>query len=290
MQLIKIQKVLNAIIRMEGKDPETAALSAAQLETRADLINDRLKEGYETAYLSPLMLVEQRQYRATWDSEANYATGDEVYYVDSNGDGAYYVSLLDSNVNQNPETETAYWETAGSGFENSIDLDQNGETVIGSLDVKSYVFDADPRLNPKQKPLDCVVLIGEKILLLGNDIPLKPWLKFRPLPPEFSFAAWSDSTDYAIGDIVYLEDYGDSYTAIYPNTNKNPFEEGSYWTRTRFPKFLETFVKNAVSSDLKTEDEARKEFALSAERELDRLMDVYVEQAGMPRQAVFMAP
>lgn len=282
MRTVKIKSVYEAVVRLRGMDPAQAYNTAAQMATIAELINDRVLEGWENDFWPEIMAVEEREYRPTWDSGVNYSAADEVYY-----DGAYYVSRQGSNVGKQPDTEAAWWEAVGDDFIRSIDFDQDGETEIGAVDVQNCVFDKDPRLYRFAGKVEDVWLNGGQIIVGADEAPLQPWVRFRPVCPAFSLTAWSAATDYAIGDLCYLASTGETYKALVANTNKDPYSQTTDWEPVGFPQFLVTYVKHAVAADLTQEDEGRYKEQARAAAELERLADVLIEAQGEGRRAVF---
>ncbi|MHC4616817.1 MAG: hypothetical protein ACYTEQ_03590 [Planctomycetota bacterium] len=287
MKEITIRKVFRAVVRGQGYDPDSAGLSATQKEVIAETVNDKVKWLWEDDWWSELMTVEEREYRATWDATLNYSTGDEVYY-DSN----YYVSLLDNNVNQQPDTATTYWETVGDNFVRTISFTQDGETEIGNVDTKNCIFDRNPQVYPDSQPLPNVYLYQDNIIVRTQTAPYQPYVRFRPPPREYSWTAWAAATAYAVADLVYLEDYGSvkvgqTFKAIQANTNRNPYQYTTDWQPVDFPAFMFTYVKHAAISELLREDEGRYKEQRLANAELDRLKDTLVDSTGMRQRAVF---
>ena len=273
---------------MRGWDPLTATVSAAEMTNIADMINERMKTVWEQAFWPEIMAVEERQYRATWDAGLNYATGDEVYHVATDGTENYYISLQDSNVGKNPDVETTWWEVVGDNFLRTIDFQQEGENEIGAVDLEDCIFDNDPRLNPTVGALDNISFYGEAILVATDTAPYVPWLKYRPITPEFSLTAWAGATAYAIYDVCYLASTGTSYRALQSSTNKSPDSETAYWKPIDFPSFLRTYIKYAVHADWLIDMEAKGRMMARADEELSRLEDSLIDQQGVVRRVKFL--
>lgn len=282
--VITVKKVYDDIIRLSGRDPSTAALTAAQAASVADQINDRLLEAWEAEYWPDLMLVEQREYRETYSATANYAKDEEVYYG-----GSYYISLQDGNVGHTPGAagSSTWWQEYNDNLIRTIDFDQDGETVIGAVDAQQCVFGKDPRVYRGAELIaDCSVY-NHQILVSAEYAPIQPWVRFRPVCPEFSLTEWASGTAYAIADLCYLASTGQSYKALQSSTNKNPATETDYWEVVGFPKMFRVFVKHAVNADRMKEDTGRARERAFTEEELDRLRDVAFEQTGIRRMASF---
>ncbi len=282
MRSITAKQMFEMVVRLEGRDPATADLSAAQKAVRAELVNDRLTEGWEFALWPETLVVESRYYRAGWDAAVNYAADDEVFLNDT-----YYRSLQGSNVNHSPsETDSAWWIQTET-FLRSIELAQRGATVISGIDVDQGVFAVDPRIYRDAKAMRPVRIIGDAIYVETYDKIRLPWLKFRPAQPQVSWTAWSADTLYAIGDLVYLESTGESYKAILPSQGTTPYEHPVEWQAVGIPAFLATFIKHAVAGELLQEDQGKYKEQARAQEELERLYDTKIEQQGEGRKARF---
>ncbi len=273
-------------MRARGVDPLTATISAAQKAQIAEFINERVKEGWERAFWPEVMLSEQRQYRPTWDSVENYATGDEVYHEDAAGNEKYWVSLQDGNIAKDPDTESAWWREAGADFLRTISFQQQGETEIGAVDCRNCVFTKDPRVNRFAGRIEQVILYEDGILINSDTAPARPWIWFRPPPPEYSLTDWSGATAYAIGDLVYYAASGESYKALKPSTNKNPYSETEDWRPVDFPAFLRTYVKYGAHAEYLLDPVERATAEARAEMELQSLEERIVDQQE-GRKAVF---
>ena len=287
MKTCTIKSVYEAIVRMRGIDPLTAGLSAAQKSQIADYINGRIIEGYTYAFWPEIMLAEQRQYRATWDAILNYATGDEVFHVDAAGGENYYVSLLDGNVGKDPDTETTCWQTVGDEFLRTISFRQQGETEMGAVDLQNCIFDKDPRIYRFAGLVRDVISYEGGILISANKAPVRPWVWFRPPPPEYSLAEWSATATYAIGDIWYYATSGECYKALQPSTGKNPYSETGHWQPVDFPAFLKKFVTHGAHADylLDPVERAKEESIVVAE--LASLEERLVDQRGVERKVIW---
>jgi len=286
MKTCTIKSVYQAICRMRGWDPDTATVSASEKANIADMINERMKTVWEMEFWPEIMAVEQRQYRATWDASTNYSTGDEVYYKLGTVEN-YYISLVDSNVGMNPITETSSWSAVGDTFLRTIDFRQTGENEIGAVDLEACIYEDDPRLNPTVGALGEISFYGEAILVATDTAPYVPYLRYRPITPEYSLTEWSAATDYAIYDVVYLASTGTSYRALQSSTDKSPDSETEYWVPVDFYSFLRTYIKYAVHADWLIDMESKGRMMARADEELSRLEDSLIDQQGVERKVRF---
>lgn len=291
MKTCTTKSVFEAIVRAEGLNPDTAGLTATQMANRAELMNERLLEAWQSGFFTEILAVEQRRYRSTWNILLNYVTDDEVFYEDGNGNEGYYKSLVDSNVGQTPvyAADTAYWHRvlATDVFVRYIEFQQDGETEIESIDTQNGVFDRDPRIYRDAGRVHDVYLLDDKVLIEAENAPTQPWIRFRTVCPEFSMTAWSGSTAYTIGDLCYLASTGDTYKALQASTNQNPYTELAYWEPVHFPELFKKYVKHACAADLMMEDEGKYKQEGKAQAELERLQDVRIDQQGVRRRATF---
>ncbi|HOW95599.1 MAG TPA: hypothetical protein PLF91_14040, partial [Mycolicibacterium fallax] len=277
-------------VRLWGRDPDTVSLSTADKAKIAELVNDRLLEGWEHALWPETLVVEERQYRPTWDGTYAYTTDDQVYREDALGVGRYYTALQNS-TNKDPLTETTYWEESGDEWSHTIpytiSFEQYDETVIWRVDTDNCLFRVDPRINVSSQKLTNVRIIEDAICVEQLPAPVKPWIRFQPAPSEYSWTEWASGTAYGIGDLVYLAATGESYKALAASTNKSPATETEYWEAVGFPWFLRSFVKYAVVADLMEEDSGKARMWKKAEDELDRLVDTRIKAVGQMEKVKF---
>lgn len=282
MRTCTTKRALEAITRLEGVDPDTAALTAAQKALRAELLNDRVAWAWEYAFWQETMKVEQREYRETYSATANYSIRDEVYSA-----SAYYTSLIDGNVGNTPATSPLAWVAAGTDFVRHILFEQPDEEIIHRVDCNAGVFDKDPRVYRDAGRMTHVRLLDDRLIVEDEEAPIQPWVRFQTTPPEFSWTEWAAGTAYAIGDLCYVASTGYTYKALLTSTGQNPVSATTYWEEVGFPHFLLNYVKHAVSSDLMQEDDGRYKERALAEAELERMSDVRMEAQGQQRQARF---
>jgi hypothetical protein len=288
METCLVKNVYHAIMRRESLDPLTAVISATEKANFAELINTRFLEAYQSEFWPSIMLVEQRRYRPSYSVSSNYITDDEIWDPTTE---LYYRSLQDNNVGKVPGTDLTWWDeiTAyDTDFIAYIDFEQDGETIIGAVDTEDCLFDKDPRIYRNAGRVRNIHLLGNKILVEDHSIPSKPWLKFRPRPPQFSLTEWSGTTAYSIGDLCYLDATGETYKAITSSTNKNPSTDITAWEPVSFPAFLRNYVVHAVASDRLTEEEGRYKEEARANDILEILQEQLID-AQEPRRAAFLA-
>jgi chitodextrinase len=67
---------------------------------------------------------------SAWDSGTTYAAGDLVYITSVLAENRIYKSLQGSNLNQDPLTETAYWERLETNYESLLNELKNNDTEV----------------------------------------------------------------------------------------------------------------------------------------------------------------
>lgn len=269
---IRLGLVVDAIQRLCGIDPARDSMTALELQRMGELITERVREAYEETFWPETMTVEQRQFRATWASDTNYIADDEVYY-----DGNYYVAQA-ASIGEQPDTDDGtYWSAVTrSTFEASIDYEQAGETEIFAVDHEACLYEDNPLTHARPIPLTPVETYADRFVLLTDNVPALPYVRFQTYPPEFSLEAWSAATQYAANDLAYYATTEECYIAIQANQNKNPYTETDDWQPVSFPLWMRTFVQHAVASDLRLDDEGRYREQGRAKAELNRLHEAKI--------------
>lgn len=282
MKTCTLKSVYESILRMRGYDPATAAVGVGEQGRIIEWLNERMLDAWERCFWPEVMLVEQRQYRADWDDELLYSTGDEVWL-----DPWYYVSLQDGNVGQNPETETTFWERTEAALQKTIEFRQAGETEIGSVDLGACVYAMDPRLHQFAGLVEAVICTPDGIQVLATPAPARPFIRFRPPSPEFTLTGWDSLADYAIGDLVYLASTGLCYRALKVGTGRAPDQQTDYWVEVQLPWMFKKYLVHAVHADsLLNPEERGKELSI-AESALDELEDRMIDGRGNVRKVSF---
>ena len=279
MRSVAFNEVYRDVVRRRGMDPDVVTLSAAEQETIAKAMEKWLKRGWRSEWWPQLMLVEEREYRATYAAGTTYALGAEVYYTDGTDEG-YFVSLQGTNVGHTPSFAgaTAWWEEAGEDFVCNVEFDQSWETnEIDSLDPAMHVFSEDPRVHADSARVDHCEVLGEE-LLIRYDAPTTAWLKFRKMPPQMTRVAYVGATTYAADALVYGSD-GECYRSLAgSNTGHTPSSSPTWWAVQTFPEMFREYVVAAVHGDYVRDDEERVASLRDAKRELEDLRDRYMVQ------------
>ena len=173
-----------------------------------------------------------------WATGAVYAVADVVR---NPSDGRYYAC------------HTAH--TAGGTFDATkfgiltpwrpyVALDQASRTAIGEV---LHLFRRDPRVYRGRGGL-VLFTVGAEGIVPAEGAPASVWIEFRVRPPRFTSTAYSSSTAYVAGDLVYYATTGECYQALASTTNHAPTDT-TYWRRQELPYVVSQFVQRAALAD-----------------------------------------
>ena len=66
-------------------------------------------------------MMTKTEYKGSWRKTLPYSIGDAVFYHAGGADSAFYISLVEDNLNKIPNTETEFWQKCSStGFTGTI--------------------------------------------------------------------------------------------------------------------------------------------------------------------------
>jgi hypothetical protein len=167
MQRVSFESVLREAAGLAGFT--LANISASPKTQLRTFINRRAREQWEHWWWNQIMHAELRYYRDAYASGTAYAEDDEVYYSTT---GAYYRAL--SATTGNAPTNETYWE-AITELDGYIELEQTDQEEIGTvrqLSPDNPLEVATPRVTPFR-------LVGERIYVLGDDVPSSVYVWFR---------------------------------------------------------------------------------------------------------------
>lgn len=146
MRSVTFQSVLDGAAARIGLDP-TQTIQPSTASALTEYINTRTRFAWEAYKWPELSAIEKRQFRPTFDSDATYDTGDEVFYL-----GSYYRKTGTGAVGVVP-TDPATWtdSTSLTDFVRSIDFDQpftatSGTTAATPIGEVLHVYRQDPRV------------------------------------------------------------------------------------------------------------------------------------------------
>jgi hypothetical protein len=229
---VTLRHVHHGLVRALGMDPETANFTPQELDRHVDVINHRVRMGYEAEFWPLEMVVEEKEFES----------------------GAAKVVLFE----------------------------EDGVRQIGMVDLNACAYEEDPDEE------EAIPVRGVKFVTGGIRLPStaadEVWIRYRPPAPVFSLIPWDAGAQYQEGDLAYVPGTGDTYVALADSENERPEDNATVWSRQTFPDFLYNYVKAGSHADMTGEDIAKAQSDALAERELERLRDLFVEQSGSMRQ------
>lgn len=226
---MSLRQVHHALIRSLSLNPQTANFNSQELDRHADVINNRVRFGYEAEF---------------WPLEMDVL---EVSF----DPGELRIVLFD-------------------------------EYGIGMVDRNQCAYRDNPSF-ADTPPISGVKWVKGGIILPAS-APAVVYLKFRPPTPRFSLQPWDKDVAYFEGDLAYVQNEGDCYRALIQNEDQRPAESPVQWERVVFPEFLFNYVRYGCHADMISEDLNKQQSTVSAENEMERLRDLFVEQSGSGRR------
>jgi hypothetical protein len=294
-QTVTLGNVIARILRLRGFDPTTflPLMTVKEQQQYADAINSSLKDIWTDKFWTDLMRWEQRTYRPPWNAGQNYAAGQEVFREDVSVTPAlqdYYYAVT-TNSGQDPLLDTAgtYWKKVEyHTFPKYIEFFQPWESV--AMDAVQYPMCAtkeDPRFHTAVRWIEDVAPLfnGQGLLFPARTETFKPWIRFRPLPPEFSMAAWSAGTNYETQSMVYVDP--DCWMALVPNSGVTPGTDPTTWQKVGVPKMFDDYVVLSSVGILIRENMGNYKDIPAIVAERNRLYSRYIDRVGLQGQAVW---
>ena len=277
MRTVTFKSVYERVMRMVGLDPDTTGITAGQKAHIVDLINDRVRQGWEFDLWPELVTVESRPYRETWSATETYVTGDEVYYAT---DGKYYEALADT-TGEAPSSSPAAWSEV-SGLDPYYPFEPADATAIGEM---LGIYRSDPRANADSVVSLAYTVDGTGIWvhdsLRGGQTN---WIKYRRRPPMFTLVAWSAGGSYTLGDVVYVASTGECYQAALSSAG------AEVWVKLDMPYILQDFVVRAAAADYLreqgNEDRAEREEAAALRKLVEQHDKTFLQQGQAMRMAI----
>jgi hypothetical protein len=244
----------------QGMNPATD-LNDNQALAITEYINQAIRKGFPLYAWPETFLVEERFYRADWNSGTAYVTGNEVYYPTTD---TYYVALQ-AGTNKNPVTQTAYWEEQDE-LDRYIAYDQTGKTAVG---VPYYTYMANPNIS--RTPRKIPSRLSNNGIQVDFDAGTSVFLEYQIRAPEFSSVAWASGI-YAVGDLVYYSTTGESYKCIAVTTNEAPTDTAK-WIKVDMPYFMSEFCKEWAYAKTLDEDGGKAKMRATMDEALELLAD-----------------
>jgi len=274
---VTTRRILDQIARQRGWDPTRYAIAPEELARMCQLASQALEAAWRFAPWPQLTLTQRVAYRPDWTPEETYEEGAQVYHR-----GGYHEALRD-DVTSEPGAAgaDADWTRCEAWMVCGISYVRYG---IDEIDLARGVYALDPDRRADALPLPAGrVAYGAVVRQRpGDPFVARPFVRYRPVPPRLSSAAWSAGETYRPGDLVLAPD-GDTYEAIAENTGIEPRLCGddaarAAWTPRRAPRMFESYIVQSAAAELATDDSAQAPRRARADAELARLAETCLRQ------------
>jgi hypothetical protein len=207
MRSVTFQSVLDGAAARIGLDP-TQTIQPSTASALTEYINTRTRFAWEAYKWPELSAIEKRQFRQTFDAEATYAAGAEVFYL-----GNYYRKTGTGDVGVLPTVETTWTSDANlTDFVRSIDFDQtfSAATPIGEV---LHVYRQDPRVVRYAERVNFWVTDSGAIVgptQFTNATPNEVFVEFTIRPTMFNTASNSQPFPRVLSEYVKFASAADA--------------------------------------------------------------------------------
>jgi len=257
---LPIRSVFDRVTRGAGYDPATVNYSAAERERVADLVNDALALAWRRAMWPALMEVRRIAYRPRW-AAGPYAQDDEVWH-----EGSYWRALRPTSAEPGANGD---WQDDPPDFLPSFPFLAN---AIDEVDLAACVYERHPARSRDARPYPCQ-RTDFGAVVASEDWPLLPYVRYRPLPPRYTWANTTPSD--TPGAVWFVEDTGECMARL---------PDGSA-AALPFPVMFQGFVVRYAAAVRLRDEDGRAEALAEAWEELDRVSDASEDAIRAPRRA-----
>lgn len=273
---VPTRRILDQIARQRGWDPSRYAIAPEEMARMCQLANQALEAAWRFAPWPQLTLTQRVAYRPEWSDAGDYAEGEQVLHR-----GSYWEAARDGAAGEpGSEESPGDWTPCEAWMVCGIPYARYG---IDEIDLSRGVYSLDPDRRADALPLaasrvayGCVVRMRP-----GEPFVARPYVRYRPVPPRLSSAAWSAAAEYRPGDLALGED-GDTYEAIAESAGVRPgiadAAARAAWTPRRAPRMFESYIVQSAAAELATDDDARAPRRARADAELSRLAETMLRQ------------
>jgi len=265
---VKALTVFEAVVRGQGLDPATAGLGATEKARVAALVSRGLARAWQRAFWPQLMDVRRIAYRPAWSAATEYVADDEAYTLDAEGMPVYWRALR-ANTNVAPVTGDTVWEQPEDFLPGFVFCTH----LIDEVNLEDACYLRHPERSADPRPFRLRrTAWGAAVADPSGDWPTWPWVKFRPVPPEYSWTADAGGTAYVAGDLCFSGQ--DTWQCIAAATGVTPGTDGTKWRAVAFPKMFQDYVEEYAVAMRMQDDDGRAAALGKAEAELDRTYGV----------------
>jgi len=249
--------ILHSSAQLVGLTPGVT-LANTIAESFASYLSRALQEVARAFQWPELLVVSEKFYRDDWASGTTYAADAEVY---SPAQDKYYTSLQNTNLNH-AVTDAAWWEETST---------LTRYFARGTYDAIFSVHDEDPR--GKRAPARRTFTLSGTDVIVGDDAPTSVWVYGRKKTNPVTTTAYSGSTSYAVGDVVYYTD-GYCYVRTVAGSGNLP-TDATKWEQITIPHGWIPALQYRAAADYARADgnvELARDFEAAFKRELTSAM------------------
>lgn len=249
--------LLNSTAQLVGLTPGVT-LTNDIAASFASYISRALQEVARSFQWPELLVCTEKFYRDAWASGTTYALGAEVY---SPTQDKYYTSLQAANTNH-AVTDASWWE---------VTTTLSRYFALGTYEAIFSVHDEDPR-GKRAAARRTFTLSGTNVIV-GDDAPTSVWVYGRKKTNPVTTTAYSGSTSYAVGDVVYYTD-GYCYVRTVAGSGNLPTDT-TKWERISIPPGWIPCLQYRAAADYARADgnvDLSRSFDADARRELNSAM------------------
>jgi hypothetical protein len=227
----------------------------------------------------PMLLdVKRICYRDEWDVDTLYSADDEVYRRNDSGVPVYYRARRE-NMGKDPQSETEDWAVPDDflpGFYYSVHF-------IDAMDLEEGCYESHPDRTRDARPFPLKAThYGACVSDPSGQWPAEPWIRYRPLPPAYSWTDYSAVTAYEPGQLCFSGDR--TWQCLTGATGTTPGSDDSVWVCVPFPSmFLRFAVAYAVAMRMQ-DDDGRAAAMERSEVELEILAASHIRQTPSRRR------
>jgi len=267
---VGFERMLHGVAAKLALDPSSGDFDDTVVQRLARFLRERARQAWEYQFWPwGVTRVEQRQYAADWSAATTYASGAIVLSPKL----AYMQSIQGTNLNKDPDTQSAWWSPVPASFVRLIAYDQSwADEAFTDVD---NVFEYDPRKHryPRHVRFEHNT---DGIVVTDYLAPARVWVRMRSVAPVFlSQPIWETADAYTAGDAVFHEPTGDCYVALEDVTagGDEPGTDEDVWSKQLLPAPLADIAVYAAYADELASGEGQLEKATLERNVANRMLD-----------------
>lgn len=276
---VTVGRVFRRVLREWGYEPDQWIASATPAEKMrvSDCVNTAFRHIWQLRIWPQFTVVKRILWRDEWSSEQTYFTDDEVAYRKADGTVGYYRAVRNT-IGEEPAVSAAWVDCVGT----MLPTIKYSEHLIDEMDLLRGCYDEHPERYRGARSYElCRSAMGATCSEI--EYPLEPYIVYRPLCAEFSWAAYDVSKAYGLGDVVFL---GDScYEAVRATQGEDPAVTIDAWREILFPQIFEDYVCMTAAAQRMQDVDGRARQLEKAAAEADRLVELCCGQISYNKRA-----